>query len=59
MSSYLVAFLVSEFIPISAAPGLSKVQFKIWARAEANNQTELIFYLKNKKVINCYSFYYA
>jgi hypothetical protein len=39
MSSYLVAFLVSEFIPISAAPGLSKAEFRIWARAEARNQT--------------------
>ena len=39
MSSYLVAFLVSELIPISAPPGLSKTEFKIWARAGASNQT--------------------
>ena len=42
MSSYLVAFMVSEFIPIAAAPGLSKAQFRIWARAEASNKTGLV-----------------
>ena len=39
MSSYLVAFLVSEFISIPAAPGLSNVQFRIWARPNAENLT--------------------
>lgn len=58
MSSYLVAFLVSEFIPIPDDPTLSHVEFAIWARADARNLTTLVFYisilagfslLKNKK----------
>ncbi|KAK4001974.1 hypothetical protein OUZ56_003836 [Daphnia magna] len=39
MSSYLVAFLVSDFINIPAKPGVSNVQFRIWARANAENLT--------------------
>ncbi len=40
MSSYLVAFMVSEFVGIPAEPGLSNVEFSIWARPEARNLTE-------------------
>jgi len=43
MSAYLVAFLVSEFIPIPDDPSLSHVDFAIWARAEAQNLTTLVF----------------
>ena len=59
MSSYLVAFFVSEFVPISAVPGLSKAQFKIWARANAINQTKLVFYINEVglKFINCIMLY--
>ena len=39
MSSYLVAFMVSDFIGIPAEPGLSNVEFRIWARADARNLT--------------------
>lgn len=45
MSSYLVAMMVSEFIGIPADPGLSNVQFRIWARPEARNLTEYVLYL--------------
>lgn len=40
MSSYLVAMMVSEFIGIPSDPGLSTVEFRIWARPEARNLTE-------------------
>lgn len=40
MSSYLVAYMVSEFEGIPAEPGLSNVQFRIWARPDARNITE-------------------
>ncbi|KAI9551913.1 hypothetical protein GHT06_022250 [Daphnia sinensis] len=40
MSTYLVAFLVSEFVGIPSEPGLSNVQFRIWARADARNLTD-------------------
>ncbi|KAI9551545.1 hypothetical protein GHT06_021878 [Daphnia sinensis] len=40
MSSYLVAFMVSEFIGIPAEPGLSNVEFRIWARPDARNLTD-------------------
>jgi aminopeptidase N len=40
MSTYLVAFLVSEFVGIPSEPGLSNVEFRIWARADARNLTE-------------------
>ncbi len=43
MSSYLVAFLVSDFINIPAKPGVSNVQFRIWARANAANITSCVF----------------
>lgn len=43
MSSYLVAFMVSEFIGIPAEPGLSNVEFRIWARADARNLTEYVY----------------
>ena len=42
MSSYLVAFLVSDFINIPASPGASNVQFRIWARANARNLTTYV-----------------
>lgn len=44
MSSYLVAFLVSDFINIPAKPGVSNVQFRIWARANAENLTTYVSY---------------
>ncbi|EFX81628.1 hypothetical protein DAPPUDRAFT_317254 [Daphnia pulex] len=40
MSTYLVAFLVSEFVGIPSEPGLSNVEFRIWARADARNLTD-------------------
>jgi aminopeptidase N len=40
MSTYLVAFLVSEFINVESDPSLSRVQFRIWARPSFRNQTE-------------------
>ena len=42
MSSYLVAFLVSDFISIPADPGTSNVQFRIWARANARDLTSCV-----------------
>ena len=42
MSSYLVAFLISDFISIPADPGTSNVQFRIWARANARNLTSYV-----------------
>lgn len=39
MSSYLVAFLVSDFINIAAPPGVSNVQFRIWSRESARDLT--------------------
>jgi len=40
MSSYLVAFMVSEFIYVTSDPSLSDVEFRIWARPAFRNQTE-------------------
>ena len=40
MSTYLVAFLVSEFVNVESDPALSNVLFRIWARPAFRNQTE-------------------
>ena len=40
MSSYLVAFLVSEFTSVESDPALSNVQFRIFARPDARDQME-------------------
>jgi aminopeptidase N len=50
MSSYLVAFLVSDFINITAKPGVSNVQFRIWARANAANITSYVFIILRIKM---------
>lgn len=50
MSSYLVAFLVSDFINIPAKPGVSNVQFRIWARANAANITSYVFIILRIKM---------
>jgi hypothetical protein len=50
MSSYLVAFLVSDFINIPAEPGVSNVQFRIWARANAANITSYVFIILRIKM---------
>ena len=39
MSSYLVAFLVADFISVPANHGINNVQFRIWARSNARNLT--------------------
>jgi aminopeptidase N len=50
MSSYLVAFLVSDFINIPAKPGVSNVQFRIWARANAASITSYVFIILRIKM---------
>ena len=40
MSSYLVAMMVSDFISVPSDPSIGHVQFNIWSRAAAKNQTE-------------------
>lgn len=40
MSTYLVAFLVSEFVPVPAAPGLGRVPFRLWTRPDYVSQAE-------------------
>ncbi|XP_046631005.1 aminopeptidase N-like [Daphnia pulicaria] len=57
MSSYLVAFMVSEFIGIPAEPGLSNVEFSIWARPEARNLTD---YARNigPRILEFFESYY-
>jgi len=39
MSSYLVAFLVSEFKYVTSDPSLSKMKVRVWSRPETQNQT--------------------
>ncbi len=41
MSSYLVAFLVSEFVPVPVnATGLNRVPFRLWTRPEFVDRAE-------------------
>ena len=39
MSTYLNAFVVSELNSVTSDEALSNVQFRIWARPDAMNQT--------------------
>lgn len=39
MSTYLVAFLVSEYVDVPSSPHLSDTQFRVWTRPEAENLT--------------------
>ena len=39
MSTYLLAFIVSDFSYRVSAPTPNNVQFRIWSRAAATNQT--------------------
>ena len=39
MSSYLVAFLVSEFNYVTSDPSLSKMKVRVWSRPDTQNQT--------------------
>lgn len=40
MSTYLVAFVVSDFQSRTADPSLSKPEFRVWARKDAIDQAE-------------------
>lgn len=40
LSTYLVAFVVSDFANRSSDPGLSKIPFRVWAREDAIAQAE-------------------
>ena len=40
MSTYVLAFIVSDFQGIDSPPELSHVHFRIWSRPSAANQTE-------------------
>ncbi len=40
MSTYLVAFLVSEYIDVQSNPALSNTQVRVWARPEAEKLTK-------------------
>lgn len=40
VSTYLVGFAVSDFIPREANSSLSRPKFQIWSRADAINQTD-------------------
>jgi len=40
MSTYLVAFVVSDFVFQTSAPTENGVEFRIWSREEASSQTE-------------------
>ena len=40
MSSYLVAFLVSEFTFLESDPALSPVKFRIWGRPDTFGKME-------------------
>lgn len=46
MSTYLVAFLVSDFTFKEAPPTGNGVVFKIWTRKDAINQVNLFLYIK-------------
>jgi len=57
MSTYLVAYMVSDFAYIKADSGDNEVEFRIIARKDAANQTELANNL-GPKVLKYYEDYF-
>jgi len=57
MSTYLVAYMVSDFVYTEANSGYDQVKFRIISRKDAANQTELAINL-GPKVLKYYEDYF-